>query len=76
MHGVIIFMKTYQIQELEKNIEKLKSGKGIVRIESSMPNEYIGKIIRKKLEQAEGAIITVTYDVITNEMQQAAQDFT
>lgn len=68
-------MKTYSIHEVEENHEKLRKGKGVVRVESSMPDEYIGKLIRMKLEQACGADITVTYDVITDEMQRAAQEF-
>lgn len=68
-------MKTAKIHEVENNLDKLRSGIGIVRIESSMPDERIGKLIRMKLEQAEGADITVTYDVITEEMQRAALEF-
>lgn len=40
-----------------------------------MPDEVIGKLIRRKLEQAEGADITVTYTVIIDEIQQAAHNF-
>ncbi|ENE6639050.1 hypothetical protein ABNR98_004470 [Salmonella enterica] len=65
----------YCIYEVEESIRNLKSGKGVVRIESGMPDEHIGKIIRKKLEQAAGAAITVVYDVVTDEMQEAAQKF-
>lgn len=67
-------MNSY-FHELEENIGKLKIGKGVVAIESWMPDEVIGKLIRRKLEQAEGADITVTYTVITDEMQQAAHNF-
>ncbi|KFX10720.1 hypothetical protein KCQ_05541 [Pectobacterium atrosepticum ICMP 1526] len=65
-------MKTGIFHEQERRIAKLRSGKGVVRIESWMPNEQIGKVIRQKLEQSAGAKITVTYDVITDEMQRAA----
>ena len=68
-------MKTVSIHEVEENHAKLKCGKGVVRIVSSMPNEYIGKLIRMKLEQADGADITMTYDVITDVMQRNAQIF-
>ncbi|CAI1213387.1 TPA: hypothetical protein ACQVJT_003588 [Serratia marcescens] len=40
-----------------------------------MPDDYIGKMLRKKLEQAAGSAVTVTYEVIIEEMQQAAQSF-
>jgi len=68
-------MKIAIFQDYEDNLEKLRNGAGIVRIESSMPDERIGKLIRLKLEQARGADITVTYDVITDEMQRAALEF-
>lgn len=68
-------MKAVKIHEAEVNLKNLRNGKGIVRIESSMPDERIGKLIRMKLEQAEGADITVTYEVITDEMQRAALTF-
>ncbi|BDB30970.1 hypothetical protein NUITMVK4_0850 (plasmid) [Klebsiella quasipneumoniae] len=68
-------METFDIHEVEENRAKLRAGRGIVRIESSMTDEHIGKLIRLKLEQACGADITVTYDLITDEMQRAAQDF-
>ncbi|MDP0522227.1 hypothetical protein QOT19_23170 [Serratia marcescens] len=61
--------------EYAENINALKNGQGVVLIESWMPDEVIGKLIRRKLEQAEGADITVTYTVITDEMQQAAHNF-
>ncbi|SLS86955.1 hypothetical protein [Klebsiella pneumoniae] len=67
-------METFDIHEVEENRAKLRAGRGIVRIESSMTDEHIGKLIRLKLEQACGADITVTYDLITDEMQRAAQD--
>jgi hypothetical protein len=68
-------MQAVKIHEAEVNLKNLRNGKGIVRIESSMPDERIGKLIRMKLEQAEGADITVTYEVITDEMQRAALTF-
>ncbi len=61
--------------EYAENINALKNGQGVVRIESWMPDEVIGKLISRKLEQAEGADITVTYTMITDEMQQAAHNF-
>lgn len=60
-------MTIYYIHELEENIKQLKSGKGVVRIESGMPDEHIGKIIRKKLELADGAPIRVEYEVIPDD---------
>nr|WP_241390148.1 hypothetical protein [Serratia proteamaculans]ULG13380.1 hypothetical protein AGR96Xp_00011 [Serratia proteamaculans]ULG17208.1 hypothetical protein 20093p_00106 [Serratia proteamaculans]ULG18096.1 hypothetical protein LCp1_00106 [Serratia proteamaculans]ULG19579.1 hypothetical protein Sprot5p_00089 [Serratia proteamaculans] len=63
------------IREQEDNVAALRCGNGIVRVESWMPDDYIGKMLRKKLEQADGAAVTVTYEVITEEMQQAAQRF-
>ncbi|HHK5899464.1 hypothetical protein [Serratia marcescens] len=68
-------MDTFCIHELEDNISKLRSGKVVVRVESWMPDEYIGKMLRKKLEQAGGAALMVTYDVITEEIQKAAHTF-
>ena len=47
----------------------------VVRVESWMPDEYIGKMLRKKLEQAGGAALMVTYDVITEEIQKSAHTF-
>ncbi|WP_413508565.1 hypothetical protein [Serratia proteamaculans] len=63
------------IHEQEDIVAALRRGNGIVRVESWMPDDYIGKMLRKKLEQAAGAAVTVTYEVITEEMQQAAQTF-
>ncbi|MGP2736183.1 hypothetical protein [Serratia bockelmannii] len=40
-----------------------------------MPDEYIGKMRRKKLEQAGGAALMVTYDVIIEEIKKAAHTF-
>lgn len=40
-----------------------------------MPDEYIGKLLRKKLEQADGDALMVTYDVITEEIRKAAHTF-
>ncbi|HBQ7493267.1 hypothetical protein [Serratia marcescens] len=68
-------MDTFCIHELEDNISKLRGGKVVVRVESWMPDEYIGKMLRKKLEQADGAALMVTYDVITEEIQKAAYTF-
>jgi len=68
-------MDTFCIHELEDNISKLRGGKVVVRVESWMPDEYIGKMLRKKLEQADGAALMVTYDVITEEIQKAAHTF-
>ncbi|BAO36973.1 hypothetical protein SM39_pSMC2_04 (plasmid) [Serratia marcescens SM39] len=68
-------MDTFCIHELEDNISKLRGGKLVVRVESWMPDEYIGKMLRKKLEQADGAALMVTYDVITEEIQKAAHTF-
>lgn len=63
------------IHEQEDIVDALRRGNGIVRVELWMPDDYIGKMLRKKLEQASGAAVTVTYEVITEEMQQAAQAF-
>ncbi|NMM74474.1 hypothetical protein BSF37_22010 [Serratia marcescens] len=68
-------MDTFCIHQLEDNISKLRGGKVVVRVESWMPDEYIGKMLRKKLEQADGAALMVTYDVITEEIQKAAHTF-
>lgn len=68
-------MDTFCIHELEDNISKLRGGKVVVRVESWMPDEYIGKMLRKKLEQADGAALMVTYEVITEEIQKAAYTF-
>ncbi|APS37036.1 MULTISPECIES: hypothetical protein [Serratia] len=68
-------MEAFCIHELEDNISKLRGGKVVVRVESWMPNEYIGKMLRKKLESADGAALIVTYDVITEEIQKAAHTF-
>lgn len=68
-------MTTVIFQNHEENIDQLRTGKAILHIESWMPNEYIGKLIRRKLEQASGTPIKVVYDIITEEMQQVAHDF-
>ncbi|EOG2477032.1 TPA: hypothetical protein SMF39_004527 [Serratia marcescens] len=57
--------------EYAENINALKNGQSVIRIESWMPDEVIGKLIRRKLVQAESADITV----ITDEIQQSAHNF-
>ncbi|KFX10719.1 hypothetical protein [Pectobacterium atrosepticum] len=47
--------------------------KGVVRIESWMPNEQIGKVIRQELEQSADAKITVTY--VRNDPLHCENDF-
>nr|HCI7982603.1 hypothetical protein [Klebsiella pneumoniae] len=68
-------METVSFVELEELNQKLRSGKAVVRIESWMTDEQIGKHLRHYLEKARGAPVTVQYDEITDDMMKALDEF-
>lgn len=67
-------MKTTTFVELDEYYKKLRSGNAVVRVESWMTDEQIGKYLRREFELAGGAPVTVQYDVITDEMLKAAEE--
>ncbi|MEL5582738.1 hypothetical protein [Serratia nevei] len=68
-------METVTFVELDELNQKLRSGKAVVRIESWMTDEQIGKHLRHYLEKAQGEPVTIQYDVITDDMMKALDEF-
>lgn len=66
-----MFINTVVFHRVEENIVNLVNDNGIVRVELWIPNEYIGKRLRQKLEQAKRAVVTI----ITEEKQLAGHAF-
>lgn len=64
-------MKTVKFVEMDELTKKLRAGNAVIRVESWMTDEQMGKHIRHFLEQAQGAPVTVHYDVITDDMLEA-----
>lgn len=67
-------MDTVNFAELDDLQKRLLSGKAVIRIESWMTDEQIGKHIRHYVEKAQGAPVTVQYDVITDDMMRALRN--
>ncbi|WP_210524033.1 hypothetical protein [Pantoea ananatis] len=67
-------MKTVFFDELDESDHKLRSGKAVVRIESWMTDEQIGKHIRHYLVKAQNAPVTVQYEVLTEDMMKALNE--
>ncbi|MGK3116036.1 hypothetical protein [Candidatus Pantoea formicae] len=63
-----IMMETITFVEMDEFNKKLKDGKAVVRVESWMTDEQIGKHLRHYFEKAQGAPVTVWYDVIPDEI--------
>jgi hypothetical protein len=61
-------MEAITFVELDEMNKKLLAGKAVVRVESWMTDEQIGKHLRHFFEKAQGAPVTVQYDLITDEM--------
>ncbi|WP_367144374.1 hypothetical protein [Pantoea stewartii] len=68
-------MKTVSFDELNESSQKLRSGKAVVRIESWMTDEQIGRHIRHYLEKAQDALVTVQYEELTEDMMKALNEF-
>lgn len=60
-------METTVFVELDEHYKKLRAGKAVIGVQSWMTDEQIGKYIRKNLELAQGATVTVRYDIISDE---------
>lgn len=70
-----ITLETFGLYEIEKEIKKLKQGKKSILYQSIESDKAIGKHIRKRLIIANGASIQISYDIITDEMQNIASTF-
>ncbi|MFP1817340.1 hypothetical protein [Lonsdalea quercina] len=55
------------IKEVAARHAQLRSGVGIVIVESWMPDDVIGKLIRRSLKIGTGASITVEYFALQNQ---------
>lgn len=60
-------MKTTVFVELDEHYKKLRAGEAVIGVQSWMTDEQIGKYVRKNLELAQGATVTVRYDIIPDE---------
>lgn len=67
-------METVTFVELDELNKNLRNGKAVIRVESLMTDEQIGKYLRHHFEIAGGAPVTVQYDVITDEMLAALNE--
>lgn len=51
--------KTIFIEEIAEGERKLMAGECVVTLQTTMPDDYIGKIIRRKLSHSNGASVSV-----------------